>query len=122
MGMKTSKRRTSYRANKRGVLKGARREIGSALKHARSRGGYGPWPKKVADVLKRLPSGYYRYARGKLVPFKSANLSGAMMSTRIAASRSGEKHMLIEVKDGAATLVREFNNRGKTTFRIEETV
>lgn len=119
----TSRRRTSYRANKRGVLKGARREIGSALKYARSRGGYGPWPAKVATVLKRLPAGYYRYARGKLVGFKSGTtLSGAMTSARIAASRSGEKHMLIEVRDRTATLVREFNGHGKTVFRIEEAV
>lgn len=98
------------------------REASKALSVIRRSGGYAPWSPSVSrGLVEVLSPGYYRYARGKMIGYaKGTSLSGAMTSARIAASRSREKHMLFEVKDGAVTLVRTFDKNGKTTFRIEE--
>ena len=78
---------------------------------------------RVAASLARGPAGLYRVGKGKVTKYKgSTSLQGAMTSTRIAASASGETHWLVKVyRSGRpkVVVVRKISPRGKTAYRVE---
>lgn len=81
-------------------------------------------PPGVASRISKMGPGYYSYGFGKrgesLRRFPRADMSGALTSTRIAASRSGETHYFIDNAAGYPVVVRIFEPSGKTVFRVEE--
>jgi len=78
---------------------------------------------RIAASLARRP-GLYRVGKGKVTKYKgSTSLQGAMTSTRLAASGSGETHWLVKVyKSGRpkVVVVRKIDAKGKTVYRVEE--
>lgn len=93
---------------------------------ATSQGAWAVLSPAAKAKIKALPDGFYSYGVGKKGPalrtFHSQNLSGLAMSTRIAASKSHEPHWLIAVQGRHPVVVRMFDDRGKTVYRVEEFV
>jgi hypothetical protein len=113
---RTSKRRSSAKSRVGYALATLRREGVSP-----QRAGLNA---RIAASLARRGQGLYRVGKGKVTKYKSSTtLQGAMTSTRIAASRSGETHWLVKVyKSGRpkTVVVRKINPQGKTVYRVEE--
>lgn len=71
-------------------------------------------------ALRNASSGLYRWAEGKLTRFKeTTSLAGALTNMRIAASKSGEPHFLID-NGRYPVVVRISDGRGRTVYRVEE--
>jgi hypothetical protein len=76
---------------------------------------------KIVASLSRSAAGLYRVGKGKVTKYKAGvSLQGAMTSTRIAASASGEAHWLVRVKRSGSpkvVVVRKMDGAGKTIYR-----
>lgn len=69
--------------------------------------------------------GWYSYGSGKkrdnvIRKYKTESLGGALTSTRIAASASGETHWLVDNHGRYPVVIRIFDAAGKSAFRVEE--
>lgn len=69
--------------------------------------------------------GWYSYGSGRktsnvIRKFKTEDLGGAMTSTRIAATKSGEYHWLVDNHSHYPVVIRIFDEHGKSVFRVEE--
>jgi len=81
-------------------------------------------PPGAFGKIAKMGPGLYSYGHGKrgtaIRVYKSEELGGVMTSTRIAASKSGESHWLIDNHRGYPVIIRIFDSKGKTVFRVEE--
>lgn len=136
VNLRVNRRRSSRRSTRNAGRRSSRpkkpkmSELGvwgavGAVREARPREHLHVLPPGVAARFKRLEPGLYKYGHGakgeSIVKFKSATLSGAMMATRIGASKAGSYHWLIDNFDpNFPVVVRGIDDHGHSFFRIEE--
>jgi hypothetical protein len=83
-------------------------------------------PPGLVKKLRSLPPGIYKYGHGSkkgeaITRFSKASLKGAITSTRIGARAVAEHHWVIDNYDPKyPVVIRVINDKGKTTFRVEE--
>jgi hypothetical protein len=125
---KRTSRKPRTSRNPRGRMSAAK-ELGvydgiGLVRDAAPREQLGFLPPTLEGRIKKMPKGLYSYGFGKrgesIRPFKTDSMSGALTSTRIAASKSREYHWLIDNQGGYPVVVRIFDDTGRTTFRVEE--
>lgn len=84
------------------------------------------FPPGLRTKLKKLPPGVYKWGVGPkrgetLTRFTKASVKGAITSSRIGASKAESFHLVIDNFDPSfPVILRGIDDRGRTTFRIEE--
>jgi hypothetical protein len=84
------------------------------------------FPPGLKARLKKLPPGVYKWGVGPkrgevLTRFTKASVKGAITSSRIGASKAESFHLVIDNFDPSfPVILRGIDDRGRTTFRIEE--
>jgi len=81
-------------------------------------------PLSAYNRIKLMGPGLYKYGSGTkrehvITKFK-ADLAGALISTRIGASKSNETHWLVDNHSGYPVVVRIIDDHGRSVFRVEE--
>jgi hypothetical protein len=81
-------------------------------------------PPGVAAKVKAKGPGIYRYGYGRkgeaLIKYKTDDLNGVLTSARIASSKSGETHYVIDNRGGYPVVIRIMDTKGRTQYRVEE--
>jgi hypothetical protein len=80
-------------------------------------------PAQARRKIAALGRGMYKVSAsgGKVSRFSTPSWAGQLTSTRIAASKSGRPHLWVDARDpGFPVVLRRFDGRGQTTYRVEE--